>query len=254
MSAKIEIPNASHLIECYQSGMSENKLAKLAGIGRTAMRKFLVGAGVDIRSQSEAERLKWSQMPEAIRTNQVRAAHEAARGRVHSFEERAARAKTNETSKFRASPVESMLIDWLLELAPGLSITPQKAVGVYNIDVAINEPTIAVEIFGGGWHASGSHRTRFFERVPYLVNECGYHLIVVWVDGRKYPLDINGARKVISLAQLASALPPGERLYAMVLGNGNLAPAVGTKFNTRADVERLGGRFNEAGGIHIIPR
>ncbi|MDR9460049.1 MAG: hypothetical protein RI591_07925, partial [Dehalococcoidia bacterium] len=54
----------------YESGKSENAVAKYFGTDRGTIRKRLIEAGVKPRSHSEAEKLKWSQMDKDTRANQ----------------------------------------------------------------------------------------------------------------------------------------------------------------------------------------
>lgn len=62
----------------YKSN-SENALAEELGVSRTAIHRALDYCDIERRGQSEAEELKWEQMSDEERQQQVQAAHEATR-------------------------------------------------------------------------------------------------------------------------------------------------------------------------------
>ena len=68
-------------------------------------------------------------------------------------------------------------------VARGITFVPQRAVAQYNIDLAIGD-SIAVEVFGGGWHGYGRHAARFEERTRYLLSH-GWHQVVIWINPRR---------------------------------------------------------------------
>ena len=72
------------ICEMYIDGKSENFLSHHYKISRPVIRRILLRNGTTIRSQSQAEYLKWEGMTKDARQNQVRLAHDACRGRVRS--------------------------------------------------------------------------------------------------------------------------------------------------------------------------
>jgi very-short-patch-repair endonuclease len=97
----------------------------------------------------------------------------------------------------------------------GLAVTPQKAVGPYNIDFAVG--AIAVEILGGGWHA---YKPEHQKRTPYILNQ-GWHMLFVW-DLKKAPLCVEAAEYVVAFAKNASGNPSAIREYRVIRGDGQL--------------------------------
>jgi len=190
------------------------------------------------RGQSEAERAKWDRMTPEQRAAQTVAANEAARGRKHTWAERRKTALTRQRSGIGIVPVETMLAKKLRRA--GLDVTQQLAVGIYNVDVAIHEPRVAVEIFGGHWHAYGRHKRRFLKRTEYLLDQ-GWSVLIIWVDGRRYPFSKRGGDYVIAFADELRRNPPARSQYRVILGDGQIAPATKTNFNDGATIERLGG-------------
>jgi very-short-patch-repair endonuclease len=102
----------------------------------------------------------------------------------------------------------------------GLKCIPQKAIGPYNVDIAIAEPPIAVEIYFGNWHRTGPSARRFPKRVKYIFSK-GWYLIVVWINV-SCPISAGAADYIFALAEkLRRGESPGGQ-YKMISGNGSL--------------------------------
>lgn len=229
--------DVSGMLEAYRTGETELSLSLRLGISRPAIRRQLLKAGITPRTQSDVMVERWSNASGEERSAMVAAAHDACRGRKHTIAERVLRAKTCERLGSHVSEAETVLKGWL-EFR-GLNATAQKAVHIYNLDVAIHEPPIAVEIFGGMWHGSGSHEGRFHKRVKYLL-DCGWTVVIVWVERLRYPLGEACADYVAALAKELGRSPPARGKYRVIRGDGKLCSASKSYFNTRADIKRLG--------------
>lgn len=251
MSAKKEIPNFNYWANRYLAGESENKLAREIGVGRFCFRRHLVENGIAPRGQSESEAVKWSRMTPEQRKRQVKAAHDAVRGVPLTVDVKMRQAIGKERAKPNVSYAENLLA-WYID-KQGFSVVQQKAIGIYNVDIAINELSIAVEIYGGGWHAYGRHIARYFKRTKYLLDS-GWHVVIIWVDGRRYPLRREGADNVVSFLQEVCANPSISRQYWVILGDGSDAPIAENNLNGAALIERLGCSVNTAGRYDYIPR
>jgi len=236
MSVVLKIPHFDNLLSRYMAGEPEHKLAREWGISRYALHSHLLESSIHVRTQSEMEFLKWSKMTPKQRANQTRNAHVATRGKKLPIETQIKRAKTVEQLQRPIAPAEKLLAQWLS--AAGLSITQQKAVFIYNLDITINEPPIAVEIFGGYWHAYGTHLARFHQRTKYLLDS-GWHVVIVWVDGIQHPLDVACADYIIALANELSTNPLVARQYRVIWGDSKSPPTAERYFNTTATIERL---------------
>lgn len=135
---------AKDMITMYQSGESENAVAKHFGISRNVVRRYLNKFGVKPRTQSEAETLKWSKMTQEQRDAQVKSAHERSKGTP----------KTNETKISIAKARERIKYDFLIGFGEteftellkdrGINFVHQKAIHSYNVDFAIGN--VAVEL------------------------------------------------------------------------------------------------------------
>lgn len=250
MAAKIEFPNPNYWIERYISGVSVNKLSCEAGVSRSVIGRLLTENGVALRTQSESERVKWDRMSSEQRRRQVKAANIAVRGKTKTRGAKIRQALGKEKYLTNVSPVESVLAD---RLTGSFSTTQQKAIGFYNVDIAVNIPTVAVEIFGGGWHSYGRHKNRFAKRTKYILDS-GWHMLIVWVDGRRYPLGETGISKIVSFVDEAGRLPSGIRQYGVILGNGDPAPVSDRYFNSRPIIEGFGSGVDRSGDYYLITR
>jgi len=70
------------IVALYKSGISENKISKQLKISRGVIRLRLIENKIHIRTQSEAEKLKWSNMNDEQRKNQVANAHKSVKGKL----------------------------------------------------------------------------------------------------------------------------------------------------------------------------
>lgn len=201
----------------YESGASPNELARRFGISRFTVTDRLEKAGVQLRDASEANRLRWTRMTESERAQQVQAAHAATKDGPLTERSVLLRALTFEYQR-APSALEVGLTDVLRGL--GLTVHPQRAVGPYNIDIAI--APVAVEVFGGGWHGYGRHADRAPERFEYLA-DCGWAAYVVW-SLRAAPLNPTRiAEDIASYVEVCRSEPAGGRRYRVVRGDGELA-------------------------------
>lgn len=212
----VEIPDPGDLIARYQRGDSLLRLSRDVGISRPALRRFLQKQGIAIRGGSEANIIRMRRLSRTERAALAAAANSAARGRKHSWEERAKRAVTVQRKQCHVSDTERQLLTILESrgLAGGIL---QQADGIYNIDIGLHP--VAVEIYGGGWHAYGRHAARSPERFRYLLDR-GWVCCIVWCEG---PVDLHAiADYVVALHQEASSNPSLRGQYRVVRGDGEL--------------------------------
>ena len=149
-------------------------IAREIGVGRGVITRRLNKIGFTFRTPSEASLASARRFTPEQRSARVKNAHEAKRGVKQSRETKLKRAKTVESKSEISSGLEKMVYQSMLER--GIDFTPQTAVGIYNVDFTIG--TIAVEIFGGGWHFSGRAKDRHFDRCIEVINS-GYTMIIL---------------------------------------------------------------------------
>lgn len=188
------------LCKSYLAGESAQALARRLNVSRPTINRRLLKAGIKIRSRSAACLLRTSKMTAAERSAQAAAAHDAVRGRRQTEEHRCKIALTNEVRQHNVSQTDRLCAEMFL--ARGFACKINKAVGRYNIDVALTEYRIAVEIFGGNWHTAGRHAKRFRKRFDCII-DAGWLPVVIWVS-RDYPLESGAIEYVTTLMQNAA--------------------------------------------------
>jgi very-short-patch-repair endonuclease len=210
----VEVPagTASAIVKDYTGGMSELAAARAHGYDRATIRRVLLEHSVAPRGRHEASLLRMSRLTPEERSALAAAAHEAVRGRVQPDAERRKRALAGEVGQTNRSEAERIFERWLVER--GLRPTPQKAIGRYNADLAVE--SVAVEILGGGWHGQ---KARHGARTKYIL-DAGWHVVFVWVDGFKWPLLPEAADYVAAFAEEARRNPSGVREYRVIRGGG----------------------------------
>ncbi len=216
MAPKTEFPNFDDLIRRYQGGVSLKQLAEECGLSRTPLARALRGRRVPIRGRSEAERLKWTTLKRdrSLIERQCAAAWVACRGRKQSAAELLLRAKRRYERLTAMTATERTLHD-LLEAA-GLSVIPQLNVGPYNLDLAIREPRIAVEIQMAYLKGGKSVKP---ERLHYLLDR-GWCVLII-APGRRRP--INWTRiiqHIVALAQFSGRDPSLAGQYRVINRHG----------------------------------
>ncbi|MDR4491773.1 MAG: hypothetical protein R2685_12855 [Candidatus Nitrosocosmicus sp.] len=212
--------NVSNLIDLYNFGKSVKALSEIFEVSRDVITRRLKEVGIMPRNRSESMFLRMSQTSAEERISLTQKAHETVRGSHRSFKELCNRAKSIERSYKRfVTETELLCAELIRSHLPNIAIVHQKAIGPYNVDLALPEHNIAVEVFGGGWHGSGRHFSRFRERINYL-SDSGWFIIVIWVDGRNSPLGNSAVGFVISCVDKVSNGEAFVDKYRMIWGNG----------------------------------
>jgi very-short-patch-repair endonuclease len=220
------IVDVDEIVRRYLAGESELAISRSLGIVRTVIRRRLIESGVHIRSGSEANIIRMSRLTPGERSVLAANAHAAVCGVPQSNKHRIKIAKTREINQTGVFRTERIVADKLTEL--GFNVICQKAVGRYNLDVAITKPPIAVEIFGGMWHAHGPHAARFQKRFKYIINS-GWTVVIIWVS-RDYPLESGAIDYIVSLAKRISRNKPIGSKKHMIFGNGKPSAIGKAKF------------------------
>ncbi len=216
MSPKPLPLDVNDIVRRYKSGESEKAISELLSVSRTAIRRRLLMAGITPNNRSRAMYIMASKLTPEERRRRTKAANAAARGRKVPIEERCKVAASREKSKKGISHLENSM-EKILRKA-GFEPVPQKAIGPYNCDLAVHP--VAVEIFGGGWHFSGSHLARTPDRIRYLMDH-GWHVLMVVIDARRFPLTTEVGNYVISYIKNARRHPSAVREYRVVRGAGH---------------------------------
>lgn len=164
-----------HICDYYMGGESENSIANRFKVSRNVIRRILLKHGVQVRSQSQAESLKWSKMTNEQRANQVKKAHDAVTGKPKSDDAKRALAKTREVNipDWYIGCGEPEFKEWLEN--EGIEYQYQKAVEFYNVDFLINGVAVELTSFVGRNRLS---RDDFMRRAEIL-NDQGIKTLAV---------------------------------------------------------------------------
>lgn len=203
------------LVEDFLGGESVKALAARHGIERSSVYRMLGEAGIDGRGRSSAMRLRWQHATDTERGAMLDAAHDTTRGRTPADAERTAiaRAKGGQTMSAYERDLGAAIA------AKGISVAYGVPCGRYNIDIVAGA-SVAVEVFGGNWHAYGRHAARFGERSRHVL-DAEYDLLIVWAGKRTFD-PVACAEHVVALAQLPDRNPSGRRQYRVIRGSGQV--------------------------------
>lgn len=181
------------IIKRYQSGETVESLATAFDYASgkimsqrhprgCGIRGVLSRAGISIRGSDQSQKARWARSTPEQRLAQVASAQRAG-------------AKMREsTLNVKMSPYEWQLFGAFV--AMGVPCSQQRAVGTYNLDIAMNEFPVAVEIEIGSAF-SVSRRFRVEQRTKYLTN-LGWAVIYVIIGRRRLAI-APVANKVLSL-------------------------------------------------------
>jgi very-short-patch-repair endonuclease len=213
---RIILPNADSIISEYASGVSEKSLAKSNSVSRDVIHRILVANGTPIRTMSAAMYARMARTSPEERSRVAAASHDAIRGTKRSKDELVRRANTRALCYERTVSIYEDIFAKMLQTR-GAEFSRQSPIGPYNSDFSIG--SVAVEIYGGGWHFYGRHLARAKKRLDYLLN-AGWHVLIICVSS---PVGILGpaADYAISFSQNSSSDPSTLREYRMIRGDGD---------------------------------
>lgn len=206
------------LASLYLAGHSERELARKYNCQRNVIKRLLKDIGIERRDNADANRIMMNKRTREENIKNTQAAHMAVKGKPQTEEHRRKIAASVERNGGNIGFGEKILSDIFIE--KGLIITPQKAIGRYNVDIAIEKFSIAVEVFGGGWHMQGRHASRFRKRMDTLIDS-GWVPVIIW--GKKASKDtfVGAAEYVISLIDRLRRGESVPRQEHVISGDGN---------------------------------
>lgn len=149
----------NRFLELHKSGLSFAQIAETCGCSASQVGKIFTIFGYSFDT--------------AYKT---KAAHAAIKGSKRSYEDLCKRALGKQNRPPKMSRWEIFFSRFLTE--HGIPFTYSRAVGKYNVDFAIGD-SVAVELFGGAYHATGRAAARTHERMKYLL-ESGWNVYIVW--------------------------------------------------------------------------
>jgi very-short-patch-repair endonuclease len=216
------------LRERYDTGMSVKGLAKEFGVASSVIVSRLNELGIIPRNRSEAMYVRMSHTSLEERRRLTDAAHAAVRGVCQTDEHRCKIATTRQLNQTGISRTEFLFVEMLNKR--GICSTQQKAFGRYNVDIALDEFPIVVEICGGGWHSFGAHAARYAERTKYILDR-GLDVVVIWIAAMNYPLEGGAADYIVTLSEKLGSQKSSRGKEHMIRGNGESTSIGQRKFN-----------------------
>lgn len=216
---KIRDLPAAQIVQQYRTGSSEFALSRQYGVSRGPITRILTEAGVERRGPQEAGITRNERLSADERKRQAAAANRAARMRRVPQIAKYRRALLTEAAGAHDSAGERMLAEMLRER--GLAPVIQRAVGPYNVDLALLP--VAVEVLGGGWHSVKSVHS---ERTPHILDE-GWHLVMVWDYEGRSTLGPGAADYLVAFLEEVRRNPPATCQYRVVTGQGEVLAAFG---------------------------
>lgn len=209
----------------FLAGESVNALAEAYSVARNVIDRRLRSQGVDPRGQDEANRLSMSRRSPEENARNTAAAHDAVRGVKRTEKELILRAQVREASvEWQADHVSAYELQFARWMRTrGIPLTPQKAIGPYNVDFTCGR--VAIEIHGGAWHGYGEHRERAPERFRYILT-AGWNIAIVWAGARRVPLTAASA-DVVGEFIWATQQDALHGRHLVVWGDGEVVPSEG---------------------------
>ena len=233
MSSKIKIPNINDIIELYNSGVSFNQLENKFGISRQTLTNHFKSLGINTRTQSESEALKWSKMSETQRKRQVQKAHESCKGRYISTAEKIKRAKSAFDNAYKKGIYETEITENLIK--KGFPAINQFNFGIYNIDISIHELPIFIEIQTSSLHLL--RKPKLIKRTKHILNSKKLLIYVMFDQSNKdVSIDLI-TNKIISYINILSLDKTILGKYVMIGRDGQPFPSSSYNFNCFARIE-----------------
>lgn len=208
-------PFEKDIVSAYISGESELSISNRFGIARTGISRILRDANIKKRTGSEANIIRFQKASVKDRKKITKAANEAIRNKPKDFfiQSSIKQAIKKEQSQSKIGFLEDDFADYFSN--NGYPIVKQKAVYLYNIDIAIRN--IAVEIHG---NTSNPHtHPKYRKRVIELLKR-GWHVIYIKTTGNfSFQRTADKACRMIDLIQSNKSV---GCQYGMVRGAGEL--------------------------------
>ena len=156
--------------------------SKLIGIERNTLRWRFIKAGLPLKTCKQSIDDFNKNASKEFQIARSASAHNAVRGSKRTIIDRERRA-IGVQEKQRLS-VDEIIFNQLLRYY-GVKTSPLFAVGIYNIDIAVPDRKIAIEINGGGWHGTDKKITQDTEKRKFL-ESIGWQVFTIWTQGHRF--------------------------------------------------------------------
>ena len=236
--------NLDEIIRRYKSGETKKSIAKSFGVNEGVISLRLAKNGFPkAENRSEAMKTRLQRMTQEQRSSLTEPANNSLRGSNQSIEGLLKKALGVERQARITGAHEKTLSDIFIKNK--IEFIPQKAIGVYNTDFAIG--SVAVEVFGGNFHAYGAHRDRLFKRMNYILNS-GWNIYIIWVDTKRSGLIGESVfNDLLTFSQLSCVNPSFRGQYRVVWSDGHFISTGGCDNDDFSSVIPHGSRLNRRG-------
>lgn len=242
------------IIAAYDDGIGIRGIADQFNVSPRPIERIILESGRKLRNRSEQQFARMNRATAAERKALAAAAHAAKRGVCNS---EATIIKMAQARSRRISQQEIAVMQSLQQA--GIDCEQQFPIGKYNCDLLCRidpwstTPSVAVEVWGGGWHFHGKHRRRFPERTKYFLSS-GYSIAFV-VLMNEFVWNERAAENLITHLDALSRLPAGTCQYRMIWGDSDYVTIGGLDDTEKALVTPTVNRRNPATGQYErIPR
>jgi very-short-patch-repair endonuclease len=151
-------------------------ISRRTGINRTQIYQSLACFGIEPVAYDHSSFMQrwYTEHPPEFRQRITEAAHKASKGRpkTHDHLVKIAIAKQYRPLSKGEQAVSDLLC------ASGIQHTVQLAIDIYNIDVAVPEAHLAIEVNGGNWHTASSHDSD--DRKRLFLEAQGWRVAYLW--------------------------------------------------------------------------
>jgi very-short-patch-repair endonuclease len=188
------------VIERFLKNESVQSISLDLGCARSTINLILEKNGFQKRTQAESAKLRYVDTTPEYRQEITRMAHDTIRGRKRDWQDRCTRAKGVE-QKQNLSDLEKRFRDYFIK--NGIDVRTLFPFGAFNIDIAVPEHCIAIEVHGGNFHSTKSHQAKDFNKLRYL-SRYGWTVFYVLEDDFKVRTKLD---KIVSFIKFLSGNP-----------------------------------------------
>lgn len=213
------------LVRRYTAGESAQAIGRSYGVGSVSIAFQLKKLGIPIRGSRDAALWRILHEGPTAYMRGMHAAHRKIDGVAQPRQQLRARALTRERRQTTIRPSEERLAGYLREL--GHQPIHQRAVDIYNLDLWLPGPDIAVEVYLSGRAQLDLPLNR--RRVKELA-DLGLTIIYVLATRARH-IDRRAAHYIVAFAEQTKLDPALRGEYRVIRGTGQLLAAGRTNFD-----------------------
>jgi very-short-patch-repair endonuclease len=197
------LPPADALRKLLEDEPNIKAISLRTGINRTQIYQALAFFDIEppIYNHGAYMRQWYDEQPPDTGQRLTAEAHRASKGQSKPREYLLERAKHNQETRL-GTEGERRVMAVLHE--HGIPHTPQLAVDIFNIDIALPDRKLAIEVNGGNWHTTQAHQAGDTKKRAFLEAE-GWTVIYLW--GKPARIE-HQARDLVASLQSAHDPPP----------------------------------------------